>query len=134
MPTRALRRVTRLAANAFVARWRLPDRSVIEHALTEQEYRVLAQKGAGAPPNRTGDPRAVWLHAREQWTFDTLSGVMESWDVTNAWPGVVKILLPGLRRITVPLEKTVGILETLSVDAAALPVGVTIINGVATVV
>lgn len=132
-----LRRVTRQATNTFIARWRLTGGAETEHSLTEQEYRALALKGAGAPPNRTGDAGATWLLAYECWTFDTASGGMEPGDITDAWPGRLALMLPSLRRsaIKIPLAEFRGSLDrlsTLRLDAGRVA-RLSVSNGVATV-
>ena len=60
-----LRRVVR-GPDIYVATWRLPDGAIVGHEITAQEYAALALKGAGAPPNRTGNARAVWIGAAQE--------------------------------------------------------------------
>jgi len=133
----ALRRASKLPNNKFMARWRLAGGGEQEHALTEQEYRALAGKNAGPPPNRTGDALAVWLHAYEAWTFDTPTGNLEPGDITEAWSGVVTIRTgDGEPKIGVPIERITGSLTDLArftIAKANLPEKVTVLNGICTV-
>lgn len=127
-----LRKASRLPGNAFMALWLLKNDTLVEQAITEAEYRALAQKGAGAPANKTGDAAATWLVAYEAWVFDTPDGTLSPGDVTDAWPGLVRVFL-GDTKVSVPTAKAIGPLETLTILPADLPPGVTIEAGVATV-
>ena len=135
MASYTLRPVARRPENRFAARWRLGDGSVVEHALTESEYRALALKGAGAPPNRTGARDAVWLTAYEKWVFDTPSGWLEPGDVTDAWPGSLVVAIPEFKggRVEIPRERFANAtLARVSLAPGIVP-GLRIVDGVAEV-
>ena len=133
MATFLLRRVRRVMPDRFVARWRLPSGAEVEHDLTKAEYRALAVQGASAPPNRTGEQNAFWVHAREQWVFDTPDGMLHPGDVTEAWPGRVRVFL-GARQVSVPVARALWTGGALTIAPSDTPSGVTITSGVATVV
>lgn len=134
MKTYTLRPVARRPENRYVVRWRLSD-AVIEHPLTEAEYKALAEKGAGAPPNRTGERDAIWLNASEHWQFDTRSGALEPGDVTDAWPGRLVVVIPELRGglVKIPLNRFADPTITRVTLEAGIVRGLRITNGVAEV-
>lgn len=135
MASYTLRPVARRPENRYVVRWRLSDGAVIEHPLTQAEYRALALKGASAPPNRTGEPDAIWLNATEHWQYDTRSGTLEPGDVTDAVPGFLVLAIPELKRgrVEIPRDRfTDETVTRLSLAAGIVP-RLRIVDGVAEV-
>ena len=134
MATFTLRKVARMPDDHYAARWRLSDASEVEDLLTDAEYAALAQRGAGAPPNRTGDPGATWLHAYQRWKFDTPTGWLEPGDVSDAWAvtdGEIKVQTP-TGQLRIPNAEAIGAtLEKISV--VKMPAGYALVGGVLTV-
>lgn len=78
----ALNKVSRLP-DACYSVWRLSGGQTVEHPLALADYKALGQPGAGAPANPTGDPGAVWLSARSEAKYDTVSGKLAAGDVCD---------------------------------------------------
>lgn len=78
----ALNKINRLPDACF-STWRLSNGDVEAHPLALVDYKALGQPGAGAPANPTGDPGAVWLSARSEAKYDTVSGKLAAGDVCD---------------------------------------------------
>lgn len=99
-----LREVTKSENNTFFSVWRVPDGTEVQQELTESEYLDLAKKGAGAPPNRSGDRNAVWVVAYEKVTYDTPSGNLEDCTYAKVADGIrVRVMDAEHDLFTVPL-------------------------------
>ena len=127
-----LRRVVR-GPDIYVATWRLPDGAIVGHEITAQEYAALALKGAGAPPNRTGNARAVWIGAAQVGTFLTSQRLFQAGDVYTTAKRVLIHAGPTYPPLSLNVADVSGVDDRLSVDPVNLPPGVRVADGVLTV-
>lgn len=133
-----MRRVVRIPDRNYVY-WQMTGGAVVRDILTDREYADLAKPNAGGPPNRTGDPNAVFLSAEGGVpTYGTVTGDLEPGDLTDAYPGIYTIaitdMVSGKFPARIPTDRFIGSGAQITlIDARDVRPGVTIVNGVATI-
>jgi hypothetical protein len=135
MPIYNLQYAARVGSNYF-SLFRLPNATTVVRSLTAGQYAALAERGAGGPPNTSGNPQAMWLQSWEEWAFDTPSEKFDPGYISDAWPGNITLNLAPLRELTIPAGRVTGDVTqpaTLVFQLADLPPGVTITAGIAVV-